>query len=340
MRQPARNTSVTAITKVIVVGTSAGGLNALKRLINQLPEDFPVPVLVVQHVASYSNGQVLLDSLNKLNRLTCVEARDGADLRAGYLYLALPDHHLMLNREQKILITKGATENRSRPAIDPLFRSAAVAFGNGVIGILLTGNLDDGTAGMNVIKRCGGVCIVQDPADADYPDMPQNALNHVKIDHSVPLSEMGELLQRLALEKPGKRRPVPKDILIEAAIAERLLSTPASVDVIGEQVPFNCPDCGGVLWEIKDCGTRFRCFTGHAYTAASLLVSQTHKIEETMWAALRMFEERKNLLINMSQKHKGALAKSARERADSSQVHIDRIRLILNSGNPAEGLEG
>lgn len=148
------------ITKVIVIGTSAGGLNALKKLVSQLHMDFPLPILVVQHISPDATGNVLLDTLNKAGNLTCVHAQKGDTLKPGYLYLAPSDHHLMIDGDLKILVTKGAQENRSRPAIDPLFRSAAVAFGNGIIGILLTGYLDDGTAGMKVIKSCSGICIV------------------------------------------------------------------------------------------------------------------------------------------------------------------------------------
>ncbi len=321
-------------SKIIVIGTSAGGLNALKLLINQLGKDFPVPVLVVQHISPDATGNVLLDALNKFNTLTCIHATDGDKLKPGHLYLAPSDHHLMVDNKHKVLVTKGAQENRSRPAINPLFRSAAVAFGNGVISILLTGYLDDGTAGMKVIKRCGGICIVQDPKDADYPFMPSNALAQVKIDHCLPISEMGELLYKLISQKLEKKIPVPNDILIEAKIAERVLSDLASVNTLGDQVPFNCPGCGGVLWEIdKDPDMRFRCHTGHAYTAASLLAEQTRKMEETMWTALRMFEERKNLLTEMAHRKSGVGSKSALERAKMSQIHIDRIRLMLQTDN-------
>ncbi|MDZ7806245.1 MAG: chemotaxis protein CheB [Gracilimonas sp.] len=231
-----------------------------------------------------------------------------------------------------MLVTKGAHENRSRPAIDPLFRSAAVAFGNRVIGILLTGNLDDGTAGMKVIKRCGGICIVQDPEDAEYPAMPKNALNNVKVDYCVPISEMGDLLNKIIPQKLPKQKAIPKDVSTEAKIAERALSDLASVNELGDQVPFNCPACGGVLWKMKnDSNLRYRCHTGHAYTAASLLADQTNKIEETMWHALRMFEEHKNLLTVMADEKRGAGSKTAQERAEMNEVHIQRIRAILNT---------
>jgi two-component system chemotaxis response regulator CheB len=318
------------ISQIVVIGTSAGGLKALTRLISQLQSNFPAPILVVQHISADATGNVLLDVLNRNGKLKCTHAKNNTRLKAGHLYLAPSDYHLMVNSKEKILVTKGAQENRSRPAIDPLFRSAAVEFGNRVIGILLTGYLDDGTAGLKVIQRCGGICIIQDPADADYPDMPQNALNQLKPDYCLPIEEMGGLLYQLLDREIVKNKPIPKDILIEAEIAKRVLSDLPSVNALGNQVPFNCPNCGGVLWKVDEgLSTRYRCHTGHAYTAATLLAEQNSKIEETMWVALRMFEERRNLLITLGQDQKGAAAQSALERAQLSEIHISRIKAIL-----------
>jgi two-component system chemotaxis response regulator CheB len=320
------------IKKVVVIGTSAGGLYALKTLVSQLQANFEAPILVVQHISPDATGNVLLDALNKLGNIKCEHAVSGTRLENGRLYLAPSDHHLMIDEDKTILVTKGAQENRSRPAIDPLFRSAAVVFTTKVIGVLLTGYLDDGTSGMIAIKRCGGTCVVQDPSDAEYPDMPQNALNQIKPDYCLPLLEMGGLLYQLIAKKSGKGKSIPEDILIETKIAKRVLSDLPSVNALGKQVPFNCPGCGGVLWEVdKDDVIRYRCHTGHAYTAASLLAEQTKMIEETMWTALRMFEERRNLMVTMAKEQRGIAAKSALERANTSQIHIDRIKAILLS---------
>jgi two-component system, chemotaxis family, protein-glutamate methylesterase/glutaminase len=252
----------------------------------------------------------------------------------------------MMIKEDRIILTKGARENGWRPAIDPLFRSAAVAHGNRVIGVVLTGYLDDGTAGLVAIQRCGGKCVVQDPKDAAYPDMPQNALAQVDVDASVPIAELGAALVRLSQGSPGRRKAVPRDIVIEAKIAERVLSDLPSVEAVGGQVPYNCPGCGGVLWEITEgSALRYRCHTGHAYTAPVLLAEQTAKIEETLWIALRMFEERRNLLRNMSKPSlkvdapggvQGAgnreVFASTAERAREAGLHIDRIRALLRVG--------
>src|SRR5438874_308364 len=163
--------------------------------------------------------------------------------------------------------------------------------------------LDDGTAGLSAIKKCGGVTVVQDPKDAAYPEMPQSALNNMTVDHCVPISEMGALLEKYAKQHPAKSKSIPYPIRTEALIAERVLSDVEQVSGLGGQVPYNCPNCGGILWEMKTPGLRrYRCHTGHSYTAKALLTSQTEKIEETLWVSLRMFEERKNLLNNMAEK--------------------------------------
>lgn len=324
--------------RMIVVGTSAGGLDALTRLIAPLAKNFPAPMFVVQHMAADTTGEVLVRTLNKHGRLDCKHPKDGEKFQPGRVYVAPPDHHMLIAKGS-IIISKGARENRSRPAIDPLFRSAAVAHGAKVVGVLLTGYLDDGTSGLLAIKRCGGMCVVQEPADAAYPDMPQNALNNLTPDYCLPVGVIGELLTQIVLRPVPKSPPVPEDIASEAIIAERVVSDVTAVEDLGEQVPFNCPDCNGVLWKMKKGNLlRYRCHTGHAFTAAVLLAEQTKKLEETLWVALRMFEERKNLLTTMAKPNGGVFNRSVGERAKESQVHIERIRSILLSTGK-QGLE-
>ncbi|TDD74662.1 chemotaxis protein CheB [Flavobacterium caseinilyticum] len=320
--------------QAVVIGASAGGLKAIVDVIAQLPSEFPLPILVVMHISEDASGNVLLNALTKNTVLNCAHAISGQTLKAGHVYLAPSGHHLLVGDDAKILITKGAHENRNRPAIDPLFRSAAVTFGNSLIAILLTGFLNDGTSGMDAVRKCGGICIVQDPADADYPQMPQNAINNVKIDYVLPLKEMGAQIEQLISKKISARKTIPKDVILEANIAKRVLSDLPAVNTLGEQVPFNCPGCGGVLWKIdKGVPPRYRCHTGHAYTAEALLAVQTEKIEETMWVALRMFEERKNLLLTLAETRRGTPEKIVRERAAQSQIHIDRIRQIIKAND-------
>lgn len=316
---------------IIVIGTSAGGLEALDELIGKMPADLPAAIFIVQHMAPESTAEALLRRLSRHGSFLCKLATDGESIKAGRIYIAPPDNHLLI-KKNKLLVTKGARENRSRPGIDPLFRSAAVAYGPRVIGVVLTGMLDDGTAGLNAIQRCGGVTVVQNPKDAAYSAMPQSALDNLKVDHCVPISEMGELLDKLTHERPGKTRSVPEDVRTEAIIAERVLSDVGQVNGIGEQVPYNCPNCGGVLWEIETPDIRrFRCHTGHSFTESALLTSQSDKIEETLWISLRMFEERKNLLKSMAQKSSGKGKNPYAQRARETEVHVDRVKAMLKA---------
>jgi two-component system, chemotaxis family, protein-glutamate methylesterase/glutaminase len=319
-----------AISTVVVVGSSAGGLEALTRLVAQLPAGFSAPVFLVNHMGAETTGEPFVRALNDAGNLRCSHARDGESFKRGHVYLAPSDQHTLVVKG-KMLVTKGARENRYRPAIDPLFRSAAVAYGTGVIGIILTGYLDDGTSGMMAIKRCGGVSIAQDPADAAHPDMPQSVITNVGADYCVPLAQMGSLLEKLTARRIGPSEKPPTDLVIEAKIAQRVVSDLASVETLGTRVPYNCPDCGGVLWQMKH-GTalRYRCHTGHAFSAAALLAQQGEKIEETLWVALRMFEERQNLISAMG-KSQQTLPSAVRERVGESQVHIDRIRAMLTA---------
>ena len=263
---------------IVVIGTSAGGLEALDRLVGALPTDLPASIFIVQHIAPQDSGEPLLRRLNRHQAFQPALARDGDRFKAGRIYVAPADSHLLV-KTSKMLVTKGARENRNRPAIDPLFRSAAVAHGARVIGVVLTGMLDDGTAGLIAIKRCGGVTVVQDPKDAAYSAMPLSALDNANVDHCVTLAEMGPLLAKLVSQRHGKSKAVPKDIRTEAVIAERVLSDVSQVNGLGDQVPYNCPGCGGVLWEMDTPGEkRYRCHTGHSYTGRTLLASQSEKI--------------------------------------------------------------
>jgi len=317
---------------IVVLGASAGGMDALREVVAQLSTGFPAPIFVVNHMSADGDAETLGRALDRSGELSCTVARHEEEFRPGHVYIAPADHHMLVAKET-IRITKGARENRSRPSIDPLFRSAAVAHGNRVTGVILTGYLDDGTAGLNAIHRCGGVCVVQDPEDAAYPDMPRNALEATAVDHCVPLAQLGALLTKLVNREPGPRVAVPDDIALEARIAERVLSDLRSVNRLGHQVPFNCPDCGGVLWQIEAVESlRFRCHTGHAFTVDMLRVAQETKIEETLWYALRMFEERKNLLKKMARAADGSAVRSFEERAEESEVHIERIRAMLKAG--------
>jgi two-component system, chemotaxis family, protein-glutamate methylesterase/glutaminase len=323
---------------IIAMGTSAGGLEALDAIVGQLPPDIPASIFIVQHLAPDGSGGPLLDRLGRHKSFRCKLATHGERFEPGRIYIAPSDHHLLV-KKTTLLVTKGARENRNRPGIDPLFRSAAVNHGRHVIGVVLTGMLDDGAAGLSAIKKCGGVTIVQDPREAAYPGMPESALANLKVDHCVRLAEMGPLLDKLTREPAGNGKPIPEDVKTEATIAERVLSDVSAVNGLGHLVPYNCPNCGGVLWNMKESAPkRFRCHTGHSFTAAALLTSQTEKIEETLWIALRMFEERHNLLNTMAGKSSSRRTSTA-ARAREAKVHIERIRAILLAPGIAKGTD-
>ena len=348
LRWPAAFTSSRSLFPVptpnhlIVIGTSAGGMQALIRLVAQLPASLPAAVLVVQHLAPDFTGESLVARLATHTDLRCQLAADGQPLEAGHLYLAPPDRHLLV-KDGRLLVTKGPRENNYRPAADALFRSAAVEYDSHTIGVVLTGMLHDGTAGLDFIKRCGGVAVVQDPAGAEYPSMPESALRNVAVDYVIPLDEMGSLLISLVSADPplGARSEspaIPPDLKLEAAIAERVVGTTEQVTQLGHHVPLTCPDCGGSLWEINQGSVlRYRCHTGHAYTAEALAESTHHALEETLWVALRMMEERKNLLTSMASHGPGHFTARQAERVEEIKGHINRLReFLLNGGDSGE----
>jgi two-component system, chemotaxis family, protein-glutamate methylesterase/glutaminase len=286
---------------IIVMGASAGGLSAFNRIIKHLPEQLNAAVFIVWHVSPFSTS-ILPEILNRAGRLKAKHPADGESIEMGKIYIAPPDHHLLLE-SGRIRLTKGPKENRFRPAIDPLFRSAAYAYGPRVVGVVLSGALDDGTAGLWAIKDRGGIAVVQDPAEAEQSSMPASALANVQVDHCVPVSEIPPLLVGLTQRAVEERRiPVSKDLEIETKIA--LGGDAADLDVkqLGEISEFTCPDCHGSLIQLNnDKLLRFRCHTGHSFGGASLLAELTDSVEESVWTAIRAVEERIRLLKHLAQ---------------------------------------
>jgi two-component system chemotaxis response regulator CheB len=309
---------------------------ALTQLVAQLPGALTAAVLVVQHLSPDSTGAPLVARLNSHTGLHCQLAINHAPLEAGNLYLAPPDRHLLV-KDNHLLVTKGPRENSYRPAADALFRSVAVAYGPNVVGVVLTGMLHDGTAGLEFVKRCGGIAVVQDPVDAEFPSMPESALRAVAVDYVVPLSQMGALLQQLvdpAQVAPLTHKNIPADLQLEAAIAERVVGTVEEVSQLGHQVPLTCPDCGGNLWQVEHGQVlRYRCHTGHAFTAAALAENNQQELEETLWVALRMMEERKNLLMGMASHDNSHWNQHQEERLTDLKRHVNRMREFLLSGS-------
>ncbi|TXK27245.1 chemotaxis protein CheB [Pontibacter qinzhouensis] len=236
---------------LVVVGTSAGGMQALIKLISQLPTDFPSPVFIVQHVSVDSSIQVLVDRLKRYTSLTCKVAEDGDEIEASTIYMAPVDRHILLT-EKQVLVVRGARENQFRPSIDPLFRSAAAYHRTAVIGIILTGFMSDGVVGMEMVARCGGRTVVQMPEDAEYPFLPENVLRQVKVDHVAAVADMGELLVQLVSKPVPAGVAIPTDIWEEAKMTERIMknSTMTSIEElesVGTRAAYSCPDCGGGL---------------------------------------------------------------------------------------------
>jgi two-component system chemotaxis response regulator CheB len=292
-------------------------------------------VFVVLHVSKQSMAKIIAEHLQRHTKLVCQVPSNGDIIQPGHLYIAPPDHHMMI-KQTGIRIHNGPHENRWRPSIDVLFRSAAVAYNSRVIGIVLSGLLDDGTSGMGAIKRSGGICIVQEPEEAEFADMPTNVLNNVDVDYRVPVTDMAYILQDLFAQPTRENKPVPKEILIEADITERLNTSIDDLSTISTPTIFNCPDCGGGLWKInQDNVHRYRCHTGHVYTEKALMEVQSQEVEETLWVALRMLEERRNLLqtiaIHDAELGLVNIAKDKEERAEQMHVHIERLKSILQT---------
>ncbi len=284
---------------IIVIGGSAGGVEAFMQLCAGLPVDLPAAVFIVQHISPTSKS-VLPDLLARAGPLPARHPLDGEAIQPGHIYVAPPDQHLLL-REGSIMLRHGPQENRTRPAIDPLFRSAAVAYGPRVIGVVLTGLLDDGAAGLVAIKRCGGLCIVQDPADAQWAEMPRRAIERAQPDYIVPISEMPALLARLSHEAAGSHVQIPSALDLETRIAAQEFN-PLGTPAIGLPSRLSCPQCGGVLNEVPDEGTvRFRCQTGHAFTSEGLMQAQTDELERALESAARTHRDRVDLCRRMEQ---------------------------------------
>jgi two-component system chemotaxis response regulator CheB len=294
---------------IVVIGASAGGMEALQKVASGFPADLPASVFVVWHL-SPGLKTILPSVLNKSGPLRAGHPRDGDRIEQGRIYVAPNDHHMLLENGY-IRVTKGPKENRFRPAIDPLFRSAAYIYGPRVIGVVLTGALDDGTAGLYTIKLRGGTAIVQEPADAMIRSMPLNALEHTAADYTLPVADIGELIAELVGEQaPALPRLDPDEeekTRQEVKIAEGADALEENVMRFGEHSPFTCPECRGALTLLREGNiVRFRCHTGHALSTSSLLHSATELVEQKLWDGLRGLDEAVMLLNQLGEKFAAA----------------------------------
>ena len=321
---------------LVVIGASAGGIEALQQLCRELPADLNAAVMVVMHTSSHTGG-LLPKVLGRAGPLPAGHPENGEVIERGRIYVAPPDMHMIVE-DGRVRTVRGPRENRHRPAIDPTFRSAAVAHGRRVIGVVLTGMLDDGTAGLMVVRAHGGEAIVQNPQTAMFPSMPQNALDRVRGAHVAELAEIPSLLAKLVSEplqeatSPMASRDTPA--MKEIRLAELDMSEVENELRNGKPSPFACPECGGVLWEIDQSGLlRYRCRVGHAYTARHLRAEQGQAVETALWSALRALEENASLYHRMAARARwGSQEHSARvfdDRAANAESNSETLRNFL-----------
>jgi two-component system chemotaxis response regulator CheB len=318
---------------IIVIGTSVGGVEALQRLVAGLPKNFPGSLFVVLHLSPQSTS-VLPAILTRAGNLQAVHPQDGEAIRMGRIYVAPPDNHLILE-EGRIRIVRGPKENRHRPAVDPLFRSAARWYGPRTIGVVLTGSLDDGTAGLLAIKKRGGLAIVQDPEEAVGPSMPRSALETVPVDYVAGLDRIPQLLQELAgVEVSENGTGGSSRLKKETQIAELNMNAIEDENRPGIPSQFACPECGGVLWEMDgEALMRFRCRVGHAFTTGSLTVEQSEAVEGALWAAMRALEEgaslAKRMAENATRSKNNRLEQLYRDREKSKREQAEILRRLI-----------
>jgi len=330
------------MTKIVVIGGSAGALEALKAMLPMLPQDFPAAVLIVTHIGSQKS--TVPDILGRCSAMPVRHATDGEPIISGRVLVAPPDEHLtVVARDGRayVRLVHGPRENHCRPAIDPLFRSAATAFLADTIGVLLSGYLDDGTVGLQAIKACGGMAIVQDPFEAKAMDMPASALQHVDVDRVLRVGDIGPSLVELATAsvRPDARgddtsaSAVPGWIGIENRITSRD-SDMDDLEKIGKPSSLTCPECAGALWEVGHKGPiRYRCHTGHAFTARVLETLQRDSVEDAIWGAVRALHEQERLFSKLSDRERQAgnpeSAADYAAKAMQAKAHSQTLREVI-----------
>ncbi|WP_407158651.1 chemotaxis protein CheB [Bradyrhizobium sp. STM 3557] len=323
---------------IIVIGGSSGATAPLKDILGSLPADIPAAVFIVLHIPARGIG-ILSTVAAAAGRLPVKQAVHGLAIEHGTIYLAAPDHHLLIV-EGHLVLGRGPRENMVRPAIDALFRSAALAYGPRVIGVVLSGFLSDGAAGLEAIKRCGGLAVVQEPSDALADEMPRRALEASSVDFCVAGAKIGDVLAELASGQAGEAGPVPPDIQLEVQIAAGERIDSEALSTIANPAALTCPSCGGVLSALKaEHPLRFRCQVGHAFGADVLAKEQESRIDEAMRVALRIIDERVQLVRRMAEdarRHgRSAVAEMYEARAEEYRRYSEVIRqAVLKSLDP------
>ena len=325
---------------VVVIGASMGGVQALRRLLGRLPADLPASLFVVLHTADHEPG-LLARVLGSTSRLPVLTAEEGQSFAPAHVYVAPPDRHLIVGHDH-VHVRRGPREHGSRPAIDPLFRSAAVNCTTRVIGVLLTGLLNDGTSGLQAIKRCGGLAVVQDPSDAAYDEMPRSAIRHVATDHVLPLEEISAGLVTRAREPRPPAGEISGEIRAEALIAAQELRDVDHLSRSGTISSITCPECHGSLQELVDGElVRYRCHTGHAFTLETLGAIQADEWERALYGAFRAQQERAMLVRRMANEacREGAArsAEQLQKRALSYEEGAELLRRLIAHSNRSSG---
>ena len=311
---------------IIVLGASAGGVTALQAVVAALPAGLDAAIFVALHL--WAEAESLLPHiLSRAGKLPASHPADGAYFETGRIYVAPPDRHLLLN-DSRMTVVRGPKENRHRPSIDVLFRSAATTYRSRVIGVLLTGSDDDGAAGLKDIQECGGITVVQDPDESAHREMPESALRILAPHFTLPLDQIGPAICNLVEGKihvsrrPPMLEPVDKTRGQEEGgpVDEKLYGTPS---------PFSCPDCNGTLWEVEDGQMlRYRCRVGHAYSARSMVEAESEAVERAMWAAVRVLEESVSMSRRIAQKSE-VLRPNLLSKAAEREEHARILRNLL-----------
>jgi two-component system chemotaxis response regulator CheB len=280
---------------IIAIGASLGGTEALPRLLSALPPGLDAAVLIVQHMPADAPSHLPV-LLNRVSSIPAAAAIDGQRLAPGRVYVAVPNRHLMV-QDGRIRLTRGPRECFARPSIDVLMRSAAYEFGERVIGVVMTGTLDDGTGGLWAIKDRGGLAIVQSPEEAAFPSMPRNALKHVRVDHVLRIADIAATISRLNCQPLTGRKARQPNRAMGAEIRIALGELAPASDRPGEPSVFTCPDCHGSMFEVRE-GThsRYRCHTGHAFGDATLEERQATAAARALEEALALLDEREKLI--------------------------------------------
>jgi two-component system chemotaxis response regulator CheB len=316
---------------IVVAGASAGGVEAMQKLVSTLPADLDAVVLLVVHLPAEGESY-LPQILTRAGKLPVAHPAQGQLLEVGRIYAAPPDRHVLIY-DSRIRVVRGPRENRHRPSIDVLFRSAASAYGARVIGVLLTGSDDDGAAGLKAIQERGGIAVVQDPADSQYPQMPESALRVLQPDYKCRLDEIGPLVRDLVagVVKPNGRRPVTEPVDQSYGQEQGL---PIDVKMLGTPSAFTCPDCNGALWELQDGKLlRYRCRVGHAFSQQSMLEAQSDTVERALWEAVRTLEESAAMSRRIA-RNTQSLRSRLIQQAGLREEHARVIReLLLHSKN-------